>query len=338
MGAIELAKAQAWRDSIAAGLKLGPRMRIASPIVENPRWLAWVDSINPGAVFLKERFGPRTVAEVERWVDSVAALGVDHVKVRNWPRDSVINRALIERARRHGLPVVAHPNEPFPRSGVASFEHSIWPPLEVSDAARDSLFRRFRAEGTVWVPTLGMWPERLQPLDSLIAKIDPARNPMYRYVPARTVEEWREEYRTRVHEAPFDWTKTYNAAVRDVREMRALGIPILAGSDSPAPTVIPGFGLQEELVQLVALAGMTPAEALRAATLGPARFLGLADSLGTVEVGKLADLVLLDADPLADIRNARRIHAVVANGRLLDRAALDRLLAQAEREALTRRP
>jgi imidazolonepropionase-like amidohydrolase len=71
---------------------------------------------------------------------------------------------------------------------------------------------------------------------------------------------------------------------------------------------------------------MTPLQALQAATLTPARVMGAADSLGTVEAGKLADLVLLDADPLADIANTRRVHAVVANGRWMDRAALDRLL------------
>jgi imidazolonepropionase-like amidohydrolase len=81
----------------------------------------------------------------------------------------------------------------------------------------------------------------------------------------------------------------------------------------------------------VSVLGMTPRETLQAATLGAARFMGLADSLGTVQPGKLADLVLLDADPLADIANTRRIRAVIANGRLFDRAALDALLAEVER-------
>jgi imidazolonepropionase-like amidohydrolase len=130
--------------------------------------------------------------------------------------------------------------------------------------------------------------------------------------------------------------------MRDVREMHAAGVPLAAGTDIGAPLLVPGFSLHDELELLVRVAGMTPAEALRAATLTPARVLGRADSLGTVEPGRLADLVLLDADPLADIRNTRRIHAVVADGRLLDRAALDALLAEAEHAAapaaLTRQP
>ncbi len=78
------------------------------------------------------------------------------------------------------------------------------------------------------------------------------------------------------------------------------------------------------------IGGLTPSEALRAATLNPAKFLGLDKTLGTIELGKIADLVLLDADPLADIRNTQRINAVISNGRLLDRKALNKMLTQAE--------
>jgi predicted amidohydrolase YtcJ len=101
---------------------------------------------------------------------------------------------------------------------------------------------------------------------------------------------------------------------------------LLAATDVDIPLGVPGLSLHEELATLVE-AGLTPLEALRAATLDPARVLGLADSLGKVESGKLADLVLLDANPLEDIRNTRRIRAVVADGRLYRRADLDRLLA-----------
>jgi len=92
---------------------------------------------------------------------------------------------------------------------------------------------------------------------------------------------------------------------------------------------IPGFSLHEELVRLVE-AGLTPLQSLQAATLNPARVLGLADSLGTIEPGKLADLVLLDANPLDDIRNTQQIRAVVADGQLYRRADLDRLVAGVE--------
>ncbi len=88
-----------------------------------------------------------------------------------------------------------------------------------------------------------------------------------------------------------------------------------------------GFLAHADLATYVA-EGLTPGEALRSATLNPAKFLRATDSLGTVAIGKLADLVLLDANPLIDIANTAAIRAVVANGRYFDRAALDRLLAE----------
>ena len=113
----------------------------------------------------------------------------------------------------------------------------------------------------------------------------------------------------------------------NARLLNEAGVVLLAGTDVGIPALIPGISLHEEL-ELLVEAGLTPPEALRTATINPARVLGLADSLGSVEVGKLADLVLLDADPLADIRNTQRIRAVIADGRLYRRADLDRLLAE----------
>ena len=107
---------------------------------------------------------------------------------------------------------------------------------------------------------------------------------------------------------------------------------MLAGSDSPNPYVYPGFSLHDELGLLVH-AGLTPAEALRTATINPARFLGLTDSLGVVATGKVADLVLLDGNPLQDIANTKRIRAVIQDGRWMNRRALDGLLARAKAHA-----
>ena len=105
--------------------------------------------------------------------------------------------------------------------------------------------------------------------------------------------------------------------------------PCPAGTDTGNPFCFPGFSLHDELVLLV-IAGLSPVEALRSATLNPAKFFGLDQTLGTIEQGKIADLVLLDANPLTDIRNTQRINAVVSNGRLFDRKALDKLLGEAE--------
>jgi len=330
MGAQRFATAKGWRDSIAAGQMLGPRMRIASPVAENARWLANVRRIEVYRELVRERFGPTSPEEAVRWVDSVAALGADHIKVRNWPAPEIAF-ALVTRARERGLPVVAHANRPFPPRGVASYEHGIFPALTISDSERATLFRGFAERGVVFVPTLVTWPGRLLSADTLLARFSVQRTPAYRYVPPSMLQQWRDELDARKFETPFDYPPLFQADLRNFREMRALGIPLLAGSDAPSIGLVPGFALQDELGRFVEVLGMTPLEALRSATLAPARFLGLSDSLGTVQPGKVADLVLLDADPLADIANARRIRAVIANGRLLDRAELDRLLAEVER-------
>jgi len=124
----------------------------------------------------------------------------------------------------------------------------------------------------------------------------------------------------------------YQKQVELVGMMRRAGLEFLAGTDVGNPYCFPGFSLHDELGLLVQT-GLTPIEALQSATINPARFLGKEQEIGTVEEGKIADLVLLDANPLQDISNTQRINAVVVNGRLLDRAALDALLAQAEATA-----
>ena len=103
-------------------------------------------------------------------------------------------------------------------------------------------------------------------------------------------------------------------------------MPLLAGTDSFDSFDISGFSLHQEL-ELLVKAGLKPTEALQAATTNPAKFLGRERDLGTVEVGKVADLVLLDADPTEDIRNSRKIRGVVLHGHFFDRVALDKMLA-----------
>ena len=116
--------------------------------------------------------------------------------------------------------------------------------------------------------------------------------------------------------------------------MQRAGVTLMAGTDVGLPNRFPGFSLHDELA-LPVDAGLNPLEALQAATRNPAQSVGLGDDLGTVEVGKLAALVLLDADPLAAIANTTRIAAVIMNGRVLERPELDDLLQVAQSAAGT---
>lgn len=168
------------------------------------------------------------------------------------------------------------------------------------------------------------------------------RDPRLAYLPPDERRLWREglDNYTDIEtssQGGFDERLRGWKITRDVVSVLARGrVPFLAGTNLGMPTLYPGFSLHEEL-ELLVEAGLSPLQALQAATLNPARFFEATDSLGTVEENNLADLVLLDANPLEDISNTQRIAAVVLRGRHLDRGELDELLKQAE-EAASRSP
>ena len=124
------------------------------------------------------------------------------------------------------------------------------------------------------------------------------------------------------------WKQASQKYFQIVGEMERAGVKLLAGTTTEEPLLsIPGFSLHDELALLVQ-AGLTPLEALQTATLNPARFLGNEQNFGTVGPGKLADLVLLNANPVQDISNTRKIDAIVYRGKLYSRASLDAILAK----------
>ena len=206
------------------------------------------------------------------------------------------------------------------------------------------LFKKFAANGTWQVPTF--------PLIIYDPYIPPAfsrmPSPLARYLPGNLRKMW-EEGRAQglgggvnsttvpdYYDGFFELQdRLAKSEYRAVREMNAAGVPIMAGTDATAPTIFPGFSLHRDLLYLVEEAGLTPMQALQAATSKPAQFLGRSAEQGTITVGKRADLVLLDADPLQDIGNTEKIRAVVLNGKLLERPDLDALLAGVERFATT---
>jgi adenine deaminase len=161
-------------------------------------------------------------------------------------------------------------------------------------------------------------------------------DPRMKYVPAETAAYWQIWSDTVTQGRTADQVKQHQVLFelrqQLVNAMSRAGVPIVAGTDTGTTYLFPGFSLHDELALLVQ-AGLSPAHALRAATYEPARFLGLEHSQGTVSKGKLADLVVLDADPLADIRNTQRIHAVLVDGRLVSSAERAQLLAGAAKAA-----
>lgn len=194
----------------------------------------------------------------------------------------------------------------------------------------DTLAARLAATGTHVTPTLTatvLRGRRVEladdPLDCVATVAPSLREQWDRFFPVgeRDRAPGVEAFRALFAERMVETTAILHAA----------GVPLLAGTDLAARDVCPGVALHDELALLVE-ARLDPIDALRSATIVPARFLGRADSLGPIAVGKRADLVLLEGDPLADIANTRRIAAVIADGRLVDREAREAILESA-REA-----
>lgn len=304
-----------------------PRVVAAGSILDGP------EPVQPDV-----SIGVADAAAARAAVDKLADAGVDFIKVYTLlPRDAYF--AAIDEAHRLGLPVAGHlpaavTVEEAVASGQRSIEHlrdEIAPFCHRDDvAACARLAALFREHGTWQVPTLVV-------LRSKAMFDDPRRatDPRLRYLPKSLRDEWAAS-----RDAKIARGSDYAAGKRKqyVDELRLTGflarehVPLLAGTDSDNADCYPGFSLHDELGLLVE-AGLTPLDALRAATLWPADYLGERGSMGSIEAGRVADLVLLDANPLQDIAATRRIDAVVLRGRVLDRKALDGMLADVARGA-----
>jgi imidazolonepropionase-like amidohydrolase len=336
-----------WRARIAEGKLLGPRMIIAGPMLDGP-----IPQF-PSSAPVKD------AADGRRIVDELKKNGADFIKIQSLiPRDGYFAAAI--EAKKAGIVFAGHVPDKVrateaSNAGQKSIEH-LTGVFEGCSTVEDELMAAPRGPGrgrflstydperakalitlfvknqTWQVPTLywerGEW---------LIEQTNSGPDPLTKYAPTAWRERtWpmftRDISKSWSTDPVADREKFVQAELKMVGEMKRAGVPILAGTDTAAGVrVYPGFSLHDELGLLVQ-AGLTPMEALQAATLNAGTFLGLADT-GTIEKGKRADLVLLDANPLDDIGNTRKIQSVVLEGRYFSRADLDRLLHEVEEEA-----
>jgi imidazolonepropionase-like amidohydrolase len=352
-----------WKHDIATGTLLGPRMVVASAMLDGPHPL-WPNGL-----------AIRDTAEARSAVRQAQNRGADFIKVY-----SGLSRAnymaIADEAKRRGIPFAGHvPDavslEDAADAGQVSMEHLLKMseacssrraeaeerarriaahPAHSLEATRAQildmaqflnrsfslgacapLLQRFVRDHTWQVPTLTANRGTYYVFDSAFTH-DPRRQ----YMASEDTAWWQAHarYATAMFKAT-DWpnaTLVFKHSVQIVGAMHRAGVRLLAGTDVSNPWVYWGSSLHDELALFVD-AGLTPFEALQTATIEPARFLHATDTLGTLEPGKVADMVLLDADPLADIHNTQRIHAIVVRGLFIDSAGRDRLLLAARQAA-----
>lgn len=197
-----------------------------------------------------------------------------------------------------------------------------------SETKAREIFTHFRKNKTWQVPTLVVKYGR-----TFIDELDAKGDKRSKYLPSADVEYWKPKVgffsRYRTPSYIVAQRAHFKKEMQLVVEMGRTGVGILAATDCTAAYVIPGFSLHDELALFVE-AGLSPMAALQTATRNPAEYLGELDQHGTIEKGKLANLILLDANPLKDIKNTTRINAVIQNGRYVSRNDLDKMLADVE--------
>ena len=340
-----------WTAEAVAGTRVGPR------VVSSTSFMANGPGMRKRLKNVPEFFDTATPEQARAFVRHFAGR-VEAIKVYDrLPREAYL--ALADEARRHGLEVVGHRphavsaieaaqhqksieharfvlHESFPGSeelrkvaGTREWREDRRRMLDEHDPAQaEAIFAAMKANGTWYVPThLTRW------VDAYADEPRVREDPLFRYLHPLMRWQWLEDVDATVKEDPSPaGRETYREFYRKGLEITGAahraGVKILAGTDY----IVAGVDLHRELEQLV-LAGLSPADALFAATAAPAEYFGLSDQYGSIAPGKVADLILLDANPLEDIRNTQQINAVIFNGNLYGREELNRISSEVERRA-----
>jgi imidazolonepropionase-like amidohydrolase len=329
-----------WRKLIKEGIMMGPRMFISGPAVSNT---GWPTSIN---IDTKEK--------AKNAVLQLKALGVDFIKVyEDIPLP--VYQSLAMEAKLVGLSIAGHvPHKTVSlleasNAGQRSIEHIRDPLLmsytkdkqelltffkEDNWSASDitwglerfdetgKLIEAFKKNNTWLVPTLTVESAKVNVTDSMF--IEDNRRVM---LPA-SVQQALRDYVTKKHSLSIEDKKSdkiwWQKQKQLVKRMHDAGIPLMAGTDCACQGGLPGYSLHRELALFVE-AGLSNAGALKTATINPARFLAMTDSLGSVEKGKIADLVILDSNPLKNIAATQAIFAVILNGQIISKESIDKI-------------
>jgi len=345
----------AWKRDVESGSLLGPHIVASGP------WLAGSGRKTA------EQFPVANAEEARAAVRELKKRGADFIKIISLPSREAFF-AVADEAKKQDIAFAGH--LPFEigaleasNAGMRSIEHLLYSAFALSYSSKEDELRKrlveaekkgdsatweeiaHEADATYSAEKAGTVLQALKKngtwVTPTLASLDitthpenwKADDPFLEFVPQALARQWRKSLGDAEMKKRAAWLG--RQAVNDWRltgEMQKAGVALLAGSDSLDPFVFSGESLHQELAELVR-AGFTSGDALRAATHGAAQFLGREAEFGAIEAGKAADLVLLDANPLESIGNARKISAVIRGGKYFDRAALDNLLAQAKSAA-----
>ncbi|MGH9846233.1 MAG: amidohydrolase family protein [Blastocatellia bacterium] len=329
------------REQLDSGKLTGPRLFFAGPILDGnpPVW--------PAGSILADT-PERAASAVNFLIDQ----GADFIKVYNNISEPVL-KAIIRTAHQREIPVIGH----VPRSitmtravelGMDCLEHirvTGRELLPLEEANKIDFLPLGRRETLLW-QRFDLASDEMKKLVSLLVEkkvfLDPTltidektlvfkredliKDPNNRFLPREIFEAWAGQREPEIYQIPPELKEEAAAGFKKRQQFVGMlsraGVQITAGTDGAGPgTLLPGFGLQHEL-ELLAAAGLKPIDAIRAATITAARALKREKELGSIEAGKFADLVILNADPLAEIGNTRKIHLVMKGGQIHDPAAL----------------
>lgn len=348
-----------WRAAVAAGTLQGPTIFTSGPKLEG------IASVWPGDLEVG------TPGEVRAALDTLQGMKVDFVKLTENTLTPELYLLGLREAATRGFKTSAHVPaavtlDQASESGLDSIEHMSYllrggspreaelsaavaagtmPAGEAVTAMIDSFdeatalatFRRLAQRGTAVTPTLNgsrilaYLDQDAHATDDYLQYLGPGLKATYEGRVTRAASDDAAAVARR-HDR-------FEKAARLLPLLQRAGVTILAGTDAGFLNSFnyPGLGLHDELEVLVKY-GLTPQQALAASVVNGPAFLGASERSGDLAAGKTADVVLLDGNPLEDIRATRAIHAVVLKGRYLDRAALDALLTDARHQAATRAP
>jgi imidazolonepropionase-like amidohydrolase len=351
-----------WRREIATGAAIGPHIVAAGLFVDGPLPIGRPNSLNvatadearqavrylkeQGADFIKvysmlpreayfaiadeaKKSGLKFVGHVPASISALEASDAGQKTIEHLFRvlpafstdEAKLNQELMEVTSKKGISDFVHAEI---HSQIASLDS-----YDMSRAA--ALFARFVRNQTWFDPTLIGWATLTETNDKLLT--DDVR---LKYIPTDRRTLWNTQrsglLRSLGPEFETNRARLFKRHLEIVGAMQRAGVKVLAGTDSAGLYLSPGFSLHDELALLVK-AGLTPMQALQAATIDPATFLGLSESLGSLEKGKIANMVLLEANPLVDIRNTQKIASVVLRGRLISKSDIQEMYSKVEANA-----